>query len=102
MAFACHACRTAVELDPRNPLGRSFGCPHCGADLRCCLNCRHYDPNVRYECREHVPERVGDKTKGNFCDGFQPRDWTPAAGGPTPVSSADAARQALEALFKKK
>lgn len=100
----CHACKKAVELDPRIPLGRSSDCPHCHADLRVCLNCRHYDPNVRYECREHVQERVADKARGNFCEWFQPAATgaMPAAGQPAAPKTRDDLLSAAEALFKKK
>lgn len=99
--LSCHACKADAGYDPRFPLGRSSSCPRCGADLRCCLNCRHYDRNARYECRESsVPERVADKSRGNFCDWFQPQ-LGPSAGSPAP-SSRDDLRKAAEALFKKK
>ncbi len=43
----------------------------CGADLKVCLNCRHYDPAAVHQCRESIHQPVQDKDRGNFCDFFQ-------------------------------
>lgn len=80
-------------------VSRHESCSKCGADLRACLNCRHYDVTARSECREDVREPVRDKTKANFCDFFQPRL---GAHGGSGAPSKDDLMKSAEALFKKK
>ncbi|MDO8643792.1 MAG: hypothetical protein Q7S00_02350 [bacterium] len=84
-------------------MGRQEDCPHCGASLHCCYNCRFYDPNAYNECHEPVAERVVAKESANFCDCFKfnckgescirPQDRR--------VAETDEAKKKLEALFKK-
>lgn len=79
-------------------IGRNEVCASCGADLRCCLNCSHYDPARYNSCGEPQAERVLDKDKRNFCDFFS------AAGKGRADKKQDSAADAkgrLEALFKK-
>ena len=89
----CHACKKALTT------GRSFGrrevCPSCGADMRCCLNCRFYDPAVSKQCRETAAELAMEKTKANYCDYFVFADRSSVK------STAEEARRALDHLFKK-
>ncbi|MBW1721575.1 MAG: hypothetical protein JRH13_03885 [Deltaproteobacteria bacterium] len=87
------------ELDIKGNIGRHDKCPHCGRDLRCCKQCRFYDPGAYNECREVSAERIMDKERANFCDYFQIRG-TKGRSGKT--LRAKNARDALEALFKKK
>jgi len=51
-------------------IGRREMCPHCGADLHACLNCRFYDPGAYNACREPQAERGLEKERANFCDYF--------------------------------
>ena len=88
----CHACRKEVTISGR--VGFRDECPHCGADLHRCVQCRFYDRGAYNECRESNAERVGDKEKANRCEYFQP-----AAG--QSGAPADDARAKLEALFRK-
>lgn len=94
----CHACGACGV--PDDPVPREATCEKCGADLRCCRNCRHWDPRYNNECRETEAELVTDKTRRNFCEFFS---WTavPFAGAPVKDKAAEA-RAKLEALFKKK
>ena len=71
----------------------------CGAWLHACLNCEFYEAGLANDCREPRAERVVDKAAGNFCDWF--RAGTRAA-GTKEKSGADAARGALDALFRKR
>lgn len=89
----CHACKKSLDLG--RVVGRRDECPHCRADLHCCLNCRFYDRAAPKQCRETQAEQVRDKQKANFCDYFQFGAAAAAAGG------ADAARSALDDLFRK-
>lgn len=93
---ACHACGAAIP--PAERIGRREACERCGAELHCCMNCRHYAPGMHNDCVETQAERVVDKDRANFCDYFS------LAGG-RPAGEADpgaAARARLEALFRKK
>lgn len=68
----CFDCKKEINIEGKP--GRRDRCPHCGADLRVCLNCRFYDEGSYNECREPVAERVKEKDKANFCDYFESRD----------------------------
>lgn len=50
---------------------RNTTCSKCGRDLRCCFNCKFYEPGSQWDCRESISEGVTDKEKANFCDFFQ-------------------------------
>ncbi|MCE5281631.1 MAG: hypothetical protein LLG93_05955 [Deltaproteobacteria bacterium] len=90
----CHGCRK--EIDPPEPLGRKAVCPFCRAELRCCLNCRFFEPAAYNQCRESQAERVLDKDRANFREYFGFRDSGPSKGG----GPAAPARDRLDALFK--
>jgi len=92
---ACHSCKKELTL----PLviGRRDLCPHCRADLHCCLNCRFYDRSASKQCKEPVAEMVKEKTKANYCDFFV----FAAARAAGAVEADPGARRALDDLFKK-
>lgn len=90
----CHSCHNPVDDGGR--IGRADTCPHCGADLHCCLNCCFYDAGAYNQCREPQAERVVDKESANFCDCFAPEN-RPAA----PSAGAAAKHNPLDGLFKK-
>ena len=93
----CAGC--GVDLGPRGQVGRRDTCPECGADLRCCRQCRHHDRSQPNECREPQAERVLDRTRANFCDYFAvaAEPTVPTAG-----TSATGSREALERLFRRR
>lgn len=95
MSVNCFKCGTAI---PENNLGRQDTCAKCGADTRCCRNCRHYDRASNNECREEQAGRQVDKEKGNFCEWFQAREGGIGMGAP----SRQDLKSAADALFKKK
>ena len=78
-------------------IGRTDTCARCGADLRCCKQCKFYDTRAYNDCREVMAERVVDKERANFCEYYLPRGSRRRS-----VNKAADAKQALEALFKKK
>ncbi|MBF0153318.1 MAG: hypothetical protein HQL64_06215 [Magnetococcales bacterium] len=80
-------------------LGCRDACPQCGRDTRVCRNCEHYDPNSYNECRENQAERVVEKDRSTPCDYFRIRETD---NKPSVSNPGLAARQAAEALFKKK
>ena len=91
----CHHCGAAVRLD--EPLPRDAECVACGQDLRCCVNCRHYDTAYNNSCRETEAEPVVDKHRRNFCEffSFSPAPFVKQAN----AREADA-RAKLSSLFK--
>jgi len=90
----CFFCKGEIETSER--IGREEDCPHCGRPLKCCLQCKFYDPHAYNECREVSAERVVDKERPNFCDYFVPRGATRGN-----INKKVEARKALDALFKK-
>lgn len=94
----CHAC--GARGVPDDPVPRESTCSQCGADLRCCRNCRHWDARYNNECRETQAEPVLDKKRRNFCEFFQYSE-APFVGAPATDRAADA-RAKLAALFRKK
>ena len=91
--FSCFSCQGSVTQE--GTVGRRDDCPHCGADLHVCLNCRFYDQTAYNECKEPQAERVLEKDRSNFCDYFEP--GRKGESGP----SKDDLLSAAEALFKK-
>jgi hypothetical protein len=92
----CHACKK--ELVQGRTIGRRDVCPHCRADLTCCLNCSFYDRAASKQCREPMAELVKDKARANFCDYFVFAEARGAAGA---AVDAEGTRRALDELFKK-
>jgi len=93
----CHVCGKGLEGSGK--VGRADICPHCRADLHCCLNCRFYDEHAQNQCRESSAEWVSDRGKNNFCEYFFFRDSAEAG---RQEKDQQEARAKLEALFKKK
>ncbi|HNQ74106.1 MAG TPA: hypothetical protein PKN95_10950 [Verrucomicrobiota bacterium] len=65
-----HCWKCGAEYPERRSPGRSETCL-CGADLKVCLNCAHYDRTVAYQCRERRAEPVMDKDVANYCEWFE-------------------------------
>ena len=86
-------------LDVIAKVSRRDICPHCHRDLRCCRQCKSYDPSAFNECREVSAERILDKERANLCDYFLFRGSRGMGG--TPYRTQEA-RKALEALFGNK
>jgi hypothetical protein len=79
-----------------NP-GRLEACPQCGADLKVCLNCIHFDRTVAEQCKERRADLVQEKHMANFCEYFDmaKRVW----GGKGADQREQAARDKLKKLF---
>lgn len=94
----CWKCGNRIDTLER--LGFRADCPKCAWPLHVCRNCTFYDPAYNNQCREPMAERVVDKERANFCDYFAPA----GSGGAASDKAAPerAARERLEALFKKK
>jgi hypothetical protein len=98
-SLQCHFCGAPVVIG--EPIPRDGECESCGHDLRCCRNCRHWDPRVNNECRETEAEPVADKTRRNFCEYFY-FSREPFRGAAAGQDRTAEARAKLEALFRKK
>ncbi len=98
MAYFCHSCgnEQIFEVKVGVKVGRRDSCPHCGADLHCCKNCRLYDPSLHNQCREPEAAFIRDRTEANFCMHFDFRD---ADAFKVDTSTVDA-KAKLAALFK--
>jgi hypothetical protein len=96
-ALQCHFCGAPVTLG--EPIPRDSECEQCRSDLRCCRNCRHWDPRYNNECTETMAEPVEDKTRRNFCEFFY-FSRAPFAGVPTSQKREAEARAKLAGLFK--
>jgi ribosome-binding protein aMBF1 (putative translation factor) len=96
MTRHCHQCGWEWTLS--GSPARVETCHQCGADLRCCLNCAHYDPRVAHQCRERRAEPVQEKAMANFCEWFEfaRRTFVPRE---QKNSREDAARNALKKLL---
>jgi len=98
----CHHCAREVKL--LSELKRTDGCPFCHSDLKCCLNCRFFDPGANNQCREPQAEWCPEKDKANFCEFFEFREVSalslPGFGGAQ--SERERARTAFDSLFRKK
>ena len=93
----CFFCRKEFQIGEN--VGRQDTCPHCNRDLRCCKQCKSYDPHAYNDCREVSAERIVEKERANFCDFFMLRGAGEEGGG---LSRDKKAKRALENLFKKK
>jgi predicted RNA-binding Zn-ribbon protein involved in translation (DUF1610 family) len=91
----CGKCGAVLQV-VAGQVGRGDECPQCGAELRACLHCRHFDETVAKQCKEPFAEVPLDKESANFCDLFQIGD-----GENRDSSDKNALLSAAEALFKK-
>ena len=96
MTRHCHKCGLPYSLSGQP--GRLEACERCGADLKVCLNCMHYDARVAHQCRERRAEPVDEKHLANFCEWFEfaKRVWTSSV---TMNSRENAARESLKKLL---
>lgn len=86
------------EVPIKGKVSRSDTCPHCQRDLRCCKQCKFFDPGAYNECREVMAERIVDKERANFCDYFVYKGSKEISGS---LNRTREAKEALEALFRK-
>ena len=94
--YFCHKCGKEVLMEVKAT--RFDVCDFCGADLRCCLNCRFHDVSYPNECQEIGTAFIRERDKGNFCGSFE------FAKGNEHVKGSikkDEIKNQLDALFKK-
>jgi hypothetical protein len=97
-SLVCRTCGTGVDIS--EPVPRDSTCEKCGHDLRCCRNCRHWDPRYHNQCTETEAEPVADRERRNFCEYFYFSRAPFVAGAAGPDRAAEA-RAKLDALFRK-
>ncbi|MFT4687877.1 MAG: hypothetical protein ACI9OD_000067 [Limisphaerales bacterium] len=93
-----HCWKCGTEWTISGQPGRGEQCPSCRSDLRVCLNCLNYDPNIAQQCRDRRAEPVQEKNMGTFCEWFElaKREFKGAATGDDRASKA---RDELKRLF---
>lgn len=94
--MVCAHCRKDVTLSDR--VGRESICPHCGAYLHSCVNCRFYSPGRHNDCSEPQAEPVTDKRGANFCDYFVVREH-PFSGAGLKEEKRRKAKDQFDKLF---
>ena len=99
--IVCHHCGREVRLLAE--LQRTDGCTFCHSDLKCCQNCRFFDPGFNNQCREPQAEWCPEKSKANFCEFFEfvERAGMGRAGFGGSPTEQSRARSAFDSLFKK-
>ena len=100
LVIACKKCGDTIRRT--DPIGAEDSCPKCGSPLHRCLQCKFFDPSLRFECSENMKlkERIADKNAANECRWFAAAasfDMTGRKAADSPAT----ARAAFEALFKK-
>lgn len=92
----CWFCGNDVGPDPRP--SRDKICPKCRMSLKCCKNCRFFDPSAHNQCTDPAAEWVRDKELANFCEFFELAD---RAARPKQARPEEARRK-FDDLFNKK
>lgn len=98
MGYSIYMCWKCKKNTVSTSITRNSECPICSTDLHSCLNCKFFDKNSHYECKETIDELVKDKEKRNFCEYFveQKYDSTSTISTTTAEKSA---RDAFNSLF---
>jgi len=101
----CPSCGRNV---PTLAMGAEMRCNSCGASLRACRTCRHFDTSARWECRisDRVPARIADKAAENTCPEFSAQLILDATGKRTAPAGGQGSRSndpksLFENLFKR-
>jgi len=90
----CAFCGEKLNIEGK--VMRGDTCTHCGRDLRCCVQCKFYDPHAYNDCREVMAERIADNERANTCEYYVLKGSSGGTG-----DRRVEAKKALEALFKK-
>jgi ribosomal protein L40E len=97
MAANRHCQNCGWEYPLKGNPGRGESCHQCGADLKVCLNCVHYDPKVAEQCREKRADLVPEKHQANYCEYFEfiRREWRGQAARPREQSARESLKKLL-------
>ena len=92
-----HCWKCSWEYPRSSQPARTESCHGCGADLRVCLNCTHYDPKVAEQCRERRSDPILEKAVANYCEYFElgRREFKPIKVDPREAE----ARERMKKLF---
>jgi len=90
----CAFCGEKLNIEGK--VMRRDTCTQCGRDLRCCAQCKFYDPHAYNDCREVMAERIADNARANTCEYYVLKGSSGGTG-----DRRVEAKKALEALFKK-
>jgi hypothetical protein len=96
-ALRCYRCGESLAALSL-PLTRLDECPKCRAELHVCKMCDRFTTLKPKGCTEEDSPEIRDKKSANFCDYFKP---TPKAFDPSAQTAEQAAKSALDSLFKK-
>jgi hypothetical protein len=101
LVLTCKGC--GRKLPPMETIRAEAACPYCGASLHACRQCVRFDPGARWECSANarIPARIADKSASNDCPAYEPVATFDLTGS-KPQGTADEARNAFDALFRKK
>ena len=91
----CWNCGTSITKEP-SPLSTYAECQVCRAQLHCCRQCQHFNPQLRTDCEEPMAESHSEREKANFCDWFKLR---PSFSGQDEITSLVDNRAELKMLF---
>jgi hypothetical protein len=92
----CAECGALLQ-NVANTLGQ---CSKCGFDLHSCKQCEHFDPSSRFECNQHVPERISPKDKANQCAFYSIRVMIEKETTSKGMQRPNDVRSAFDNLFK--
>jgi hypothetical protein len=98
--FKCGRCGDARRSLGEIEIATDAQCD-CGADLHTCWNCSNFDTSTRWECKVQIPARISPKDARNACEFFEPKMMRDLTADKGKIASADDARKAFDALFKK-
>jgi hypothetical protein len=92
---ACWFCGTEAQLSRPS---RDQVCSKCKMALKCCKNCRFFDPAAHNQCQDRAAEWVRDKELANFCEHFDFVEKAESRRAGTPED----ARKKFDSLFGEK
>jgi hypothetical protein len=92
---SCYRCGTRWSGYRSEPRAREV-CDGCGAYLRCCVNCHHFDHRSTNACKLKTTSFIGSRTALNYCEQFKMADTVLREA----ESKVSRARSQWEALFR--
>lgn len=92
----CWKCKREVEMEVK--ITRYDTCEFCGTYLRCCYNCKFYDPGAQNQCKEPNSGYTPDRQSGNFCSFFE---FIKGKEHLQRIESKDDVKKKFDSLFKK-
>ena len=97
LVVRCSRCGNQVPAELLE-VNQETVCTKCQTPLHSCRHCKHFDPGVRWECREPIEARIDDKGAANDCALYKPAQVLDATG--KRAHTTQDARAAFHNLFK--